>query len=345
MAAKTLLAALTAVLLAVASAGSHKPLDALSKRQQFRPSDFFVDIAATSPARGIGLEARPALLNQVPLLDGLGVAYVLVDLAPCGSEYLCCRLFRLCCFCRLCHLRLCHLRPCHLRPCHLRPCHLRLCCFLLSLSLAFFFLSPAAASPLLCTHLTHPRLTLLSPRLPVNQPHTHPRATEFLYMVKGDKMRVQLAEGTSRRVSSRLSLSRLGPGSTWSCLDSLTLTLIHSLTPPLTSPLRLVSSHPIVSTENGGRTVGATLTPGKAAVFPQGLLHYQQNLGCKPAQFLAALSSEDPGTLSYPERLFSLKDDILSVSFGIRSSDVRAIRERISAAAVQKSCLKRCGLA
>ena len=37
------------------------------------------------------------------------------------------------------------------------------------------------------------------------------------------------------------------------------------------------------------------LSTGKVAVFPQGYIHYEQNLGCKPAKFISALNHEDPG--------------------------------------------------
>lgn len=37
------------------------------------------------------------------------------------------------------------------------------------------------------------------------------------------------------------------------------------------------------------------VTTGQVSIFPQGYIHFQQNLGCKPAKFIAALSSEDPG--------------------------------------------------
>jgi hypothetical protein len=36
---------------------------------------------------------------------------------------------------------------------------------------------------------------------------------------------------------------------------------------------------------------------GEVALFPKGLVHFQQNLGCKSLRFLAALSSE--GMLNY----------------------------------------------
>ena len=37
------------------------------------------------------------------------------------------------------------------------------------------------------------------------------------------------------------------------------------------------------------------LTDGQVTIFPQGYIHFEQNLGCKPAKFISALNSEDPG--------------------------------------------------
>ena len=37
------------------------------------------------------------------------------------------------------------------------------------------------------------------------------------------------------------------------------------------------------------------LSDGQVAIFPQGYIHYEQNLGCTPAHFISALNHEDPG--------------------------------------------------
>ena len=48
--------------------------------------------------------------------------------------------------------------------------------------------------------------------------------------------------------------------------------------------------------ENGGRYIENNVTKGQMVVFPQGLVHLVQNLGCKNATFLSAFGNEDPGT-------------------------------------------------
>ena len=59
--------------------------------------------------------------------------------------------------------------------------------------------------------------------------------------------------------------------------------------------------------ENGGiRAIINDISQGDVTFFPQGLVHYQQNLGCSPATFVAALSSEDPGVSYITTNLFNL---------------------------------------
>ena len=47
--------------------------------------------------------------------------------------------------------------------------------------------------------------------------------------------------------------------------------------------------------ENGARFVSNLLSPGQGAIFPKGSFHYQANLDCGPATFVAGLNSQDPG--------------------------------------------------
>ncbi|CAF0908486.1 unnamed protein product [Rotaria sordida] len=48
--------------------------------------------------------------------------------------------------------------------------------------------------------------------------------------------------------------------------------------------------------ENSTAPVINTLQAGDATVFPQGSVHFEFNMGCEPAVFIAARSSEDPGS-------------------------------------------------
>lgn len=50
--------------------------------------------------------------------------------------------------------------------------------------------------------------------------------------------------------------------------------------------------------ENNGRLIMNDIGEGQVALVPAGLVHFVQNMGCSPATFLAAFSSEDPGVLT-----------------------------------------------
>ena len=66
--------------------------------------------------------------------------------------------------------------------------------------------------------------------------------------------------------------------------------------------------------ENGGEgAVVNNLNQGDVMFFPQGLIHYEQNLGCEPATFLAALSNEDPGAVTITTRFFELPSEAIEV--------------------------------
>jgi len=99
--------------------------------------------------------------------------------------------------------------------------------------------------------------------------------------------------------------------------------------------------------ENDARFIMNTVYPGQAALFPQGAIHFEMNLGCEPIIFVAAFSFEDPGTTSLANNFLNLPDDIVSATLGqIGVQNVDGL-----AAAVPKNvvfgveqCLKMCNL-
>jgi len=127
----------------------------------------------------------------------------------------------------------------------------------------------------------------------MNTPHTHPRATEFLYVVNGTGLEVGFIE------------------------------------------------------ENGARYVSNTVLPGQASIFPKGSVHFQQNLGCEPLTFVAALNNVDPGVLSAAQRYFGLPPDVVGASLGDAGvEDVAGLALGIpdNLAIGVQSCLDRCKL-
>jgi len=126
----------------------------------------------------------------------------------------------------------------------------------------------------------------------MNSPHTHPRATEILYLING--------------------------------------TIITGMLQ-----------------ENGARFVYNSVNNGSAQVFPKGSIHYQQNVGCDPVTFVAALNNEDPGTSSIAQRYFGLPPDIVGASLGgIGVQQVAGLEAKIPDNIIFgiDECLTRCNI-
>jgi len=62
--------------------------------------------------------------------------------------------------------------------------------------------------------------------------------------------------------------------------------------------------------------VAGYLNAFEATVFPQGSIHYQFNNNCKPATFVAALNSEDPGTSQIAQNFFALNSEVVDATLG-----------------------------
>lgn len=94
------------------------------------------------------------------------------------------------------------------------------------------------------------------------------------------------------------------------------------------------------------RVVESIITVGEAFHQPQGLIHYQLNLGCEPAQFISAINSEDPGNFDVPMTLFMIDEIAVAQAFNIPTKRVGKLGQRIESGpdSARKECLQRCGL-
>ncbi|KAL1822284.1 hypothetical protein ACET3Z_009062 [Daucus carota] len=112
----------------------------------------------------------------------------------------------------------------------------------------------------------------------INPPHTHPRATEILTVIKG-----QLRVG-------------------------------------------FVTSNP----EN--RLIAKDLHEGDVFVFPEGLIHFQQNNGEGNAVAIAALNSQNPGVITIANAVFGsdpdIPSDILAKAFMLDEEKVKELQAR-----------------
>ncbi|CCO30284.1 Spherulin-1A [Rhizoctonia solani AG-1 IB] len=98
--------------------------------------------------------------------------------------------------------------------------------------------------------------------------------------------------------------------------------------------------------ENGARFVENKIEVGQATIFPMGSVHFQQNLGCEPAIFVAGFANEDPGTLQIAQGFFQqLPPDTVSATLGeLGVEEVKDISKKIPAniAFGVAECVKRC---
>ncbi|KAJ3195974.1 hypothetical protein HK101_010480 [Irineochytrium annulatum] len=127
----------------------------------------------------------------------------------------------------------------------------------------------------------------------INEPHTHPRASEAIYVISGDDVQIGFIE------------------------------------------------------ENGAKVILNELHTGQSTFIPQGAIHFEINMSCKPAVAIAANNNEDPGTLSIPTTFYKLPDGSLKASLGIEDDEELA---KLKAAAPGSpgpgiaECRQKCGL-
>ena len=96
--------------------------------------------------------------------------------------------------------------------------------------------------------------------------------------------------------------------------------------------------------ENGGRFLINVLKKGQVSFFPQGLIHFEQNLSCQPVKYISALNHEDPGVLSMSTRTFGLPSYALQSTFNRTQAEIDLIRAGLPAgpAAGYGECVTRC---
>jgi hypothetical protein len=127
--------------------------------------------------------------------------------------------------------------------------------------------------------------------------------------------------------------------------------------------------------ENGNRFIMTNVTQGMAVVFPQGAIHFEQNMNCEPAVFVAGFNNEDPGVSTIATNFFGLpttvramflpflrqcrvvrteaptnpyRQQIVGASLGgLNISTVEELRAMLPAnpALGTEECRRRCGLA
>ncbi|KAJ7728464.1 RmlC-like cupin [Mycena metata] len=91
--------------------------------------------------------------------------------------------------------------------------------------------------------------------------------------------------------------------------------------------------------ENGARFVVNQLPPGSMTVFPQGAIHFEQNIGCEPAMFVAAFNGEDPGVLQMAQRFFGLPVDIVQATLnGLGIVEIEGLAQMVCSPEIIFTC-------
>ena len=178
-------------------------------------------------------------------------------------------------------------------------------------------------------------------------------STDFAYNMFGPNARVTVRGegGTANRadINEMPILKGLGVSSIIFHMGPCAINLPH-VHPRGTELFHVLEGNYItgVLEENGGRYIQNNLTAGMITVFPQGLIHYEQNVACTNATFLSAFSSEDAGVLQIVNRLFDITfTEALTSTLNQDETVVNYLRAAlgVNPAKDRGECLKRCGLA
>ena len=117
----------------------------------------------------------------------------------------------------------------------------------------------------------------------------------------------------------------------------------------LTTPSKLGMRTGFVMENQQNDEFNTTITQYQGTVFPQGSIHWQQNLDCEPAVGVAGLNSEDPGASSIAQNfLKQTSGDILDAALGfpaqINADNFAQFRKNIPAPLAKgvQECLARC---
>lgn len=97
--------------------------------------------------------------------------------------------------------------------------------------------------------------------------------------------------------------------------------------------------------ENGGREGSAVIKVGQSITFPQGLMHFGQNLSCKQALRIAFFSHRDPGAQSIMPNFFKLPMSAIRQTLGVDGATIDKVSKAVAGPpGIDPECAKRCGL-
>ncbi|XVE99053.1 hypothetical protein REPUB_Repub03eG0163500 [Reevesia pubescens] len=85
-----------------------------------------------------------------------------------------------------------------------------------------------------------------------------------------------------------------------------------------------------VDTEN--RIFAKVIEKGEVMVFPRGLLHFQMNVGDRPATILGSFDSQNPGLLRIPNAVFGsgIEQKLLEKAFGLNAKEIAKLKKKFA---------------
>lgn len=82
------------------------------------------------------------------------------------------------------------------------------------------------------------------------------------------------------------------------------------------------------------RLFSKIMNPGDVFVIPQGLIHFQYNVGHKNATLLASFNSQNPGVVMIPNSILAsdppILDDVLAKGFQLDKKVIEELRKKFS---------------
>lgn len=82
------------------------------------------------------------------------------------------------------------------------------------------------------------------------------------------------------------------------------------------------------------RLFSKIMNPGDVFVIPQGLIHFQYNVGHKNATLLASFNSQNPGVIMIPSSILAsdppILDDVLAKGFQLDKKVIEELRKKFS---------------
>ncbi|KAL2892762.1 putative germin-like protein 2-1 [Bienertia sinuspersici] len=160
---------------------------------------------------------------------------------------------------------------------------------------------------------------------------------DFLYKgfnIPGDTNNTQRAKVTALDINRFPALNTLGVSMARVDFAPFGLNTPHSH--PRASEVTAVIEGSLyagfITTDN--RLFDTVLNKGDVMVFPQGLIHFQLNLGKKTALAIAAFGSQDPGRVDVAESVFgsrpNILDEVLTKAYQVDDKIVEKLRAQFS---------------